>query len=60
MQRAFSDAHCALLAALEWDEEGSDLHAAASPDLVPGNALDNLFPLLKCMLRSSEDVLFDL
>jgi hypothetical protein len=60
VQRAFSDAHCALLAALEWDEEGSDLQAAASSDLVPGNALDSFFSLLKCMLRSSEDVGFDL
>jgi hypothetical protein len=60
VQRAFSDAHCALLAALEWDEDGSDLQAAASSDVLPGNTLDSLFPLLKCLLRSSEDVVFDL
>jgi hypothetical protein len=46
IQRAFSDAHRALVAALEWD-----IHAEAE---------DNPeYPLLKCLLQS-EDVVFDL
>lgn len=48
VQRAFSDAHRALVAALEWD-----MHSA-------GELQDtNEFPLLKCLLQS-EDVVFDL
>lgn len=48
VQRAFSDAHRALVAALEWD-----MHSA-------GELQDtNEFPLLKCLLQS-EDVVYDL
>jgi hypothetical protein len=47
VQRAFSDAHRALVAALEWDMQSSDLQD------------DNEYPLLKCLLQS-EDVVFDL
>jgi hypothetical protein len=46
--RAFSDAHRALVAALEWDmQSAGELH-----DL-------NEYPLLKCLLQS-EDTIFDL
>lgn len=48
IQRAFSDAHRALVAALEWD-----IHSAG--ELQDSSA----FPLLKCLLQS-EDVVFDL
>ena len=48
VQRAFSDAHRALVAALEWD-----MHST-------GESQDaNEFPLLKCLLQS-EDVVLDL
>jgi len=48
VQRAFSDAHRALVAALEWD-----MHST-------GESQDaNEFPLLKCLLQS-EDVVVDL
>jgi len=48
VQRAFSDAHRALVAALEWD-----MHST-------GDSQDaNEFPLLKCLLQS-EDVVVDL
>jgi hypothetical protein len=48
IQRSFSDAHRALLAALEWDlEAAEDLHDTAE------------YPLLKCLLRS-EDIVCDL
>lgn len=46
VQRAFSDAHRALFAALEWDILGESQDA-------------NEFPLLKCLLQS-EDVVVDL
>lgn len=46
--RAFSDAHRALVAALEWDMESS-----------AGEFSDNgEYPLLKCMLQN-EDVVFN-
>jgi hypothetical protein len=48
VQRAFSDAHRALVAALEWD-----MHSL-------GDLQDtNDFPLLKCLLQS-EDIVYDL
>ena len=49
VQRAFSDAHRALLASLEWDSySAADLN---------DNSCD--YPLLKCLLES-EDVFYDL
>jgi hypothetical protein len=48
VQRAFSDAHRALVAALEWDMHSSE-------DLQNTND----FPLLKCLLQS-EDIVYDL
>ena len=48
VQRAFSDAHRALVAALEWDMQSTgDSHE------------DTEYPLLKCLLQS-KDVVFDL
>lgn len=47
VQRAFSDAHRALVAALEWEDTYSS----------SGN--DAALPLLKCLLHS-EDVVYDL
>ena len=48
VQRAFSDAHRALVAALEWDMQSD------------GELQDsNEYPLLKCLLQS-EDTVFDL
>jgi len=47
VQRAFSDAHRALVASLEWDIAEGDLHDG------------NDYPLLKCLLQS-EDVLYEL
>ena len=48
VQRAFSDAHRALVASLEWDITSSgELHD------------DVDYPLLKCLLHS-EDVLYEL
>jgi hypothetical protein len=55
VQRAFSDAHRALVAALEWDMQSSAeelLHEGAG-------ATGEYYPLLKSLLRS-EDVVFDL
>ncbi len=46
VQRAFSDAHRALVAALEWDI--SSMHEGD----------DGEYPLLKCLLQN-EDVFFD-
>lgn len=46
IQRAFSDAHRALMAALEWDMHGNEEES-------------DPFPLLKCLLQS-EDLVFDL
>ena len=47
MQRAFSDAHRALVAALEWDINSD--HEFEE---------DGEYPLLKCLLQN-EDVFFD-
>ena len=47
VQRAFSDAHRALVAALEWE----DIYSSSGNDIA--------FPLLKCLLHS-EDVVYDL
>jgi hypothetical protein len=48
VQRAFSDAHRALVAALEWDiQSDGDLQESSE------------YPLLKCLLQS-EDTIFDL
>jgi hypothetical protein len=47
VQRAFSDAHRALVAALEWDMQSSELQDGAE------------YPLLKCLLQT-EDVVYDL
>jgi hypothetical protein len=47
VQRAFSDAHRALVASLEWD-----IHSS-------GELNDVDYPLLKCLLQS-EDVLYEL
>lgn len=48
VQRAFSDAHRALVASLEWDIQSTgDLHE------------NNDYPLLKCLLQS-EDVFYEL
>jgi hypothetical protein len=48
VQRAFSDAHRALVASLEWDMQSTgELHN------------NNDYPLLKCLLQS-EDVVFNL
>ena len=47
VQRAFSDAHRALVASLEWDIQSTgDLHE------------NNDYPLLKCLLQS-EDVFYE-
>jgi len=48
VQRAFSDAHRALVAALEWDMQSAG-------DLQDGGE----YPLLKCLLQS-EDIVFEL
>ena len=55
VQRAFSDAHRALVAALEWDVQSSCGELAS--DGVNGTA--EYYPLLKSLLQS-EDVVFDL
>lgn len=55
VQRAFSDAHRALVAALEWDVQSSCGELAT--DGVHGTA--EYYPLLKSLLQS-EDVVFDL
>ena len=48
VQRAFSDAHRALVASLEWDIQSTgELHN------------NNVYPLLKCLLQS-EDVVYNL
>jgi len=49
VQRAFSDAHRALVASLEWD-----IHSTESGDLQENND----YPLLKCLLQS-KDVFFE-
>ena len=48
IQRAFSDAHRALVAALEWDMQSTG-------ELQDGSE----YPLLKCLLQT-EDVVYDL
>jgi hypothetical protein len=55
VQRAFSDAHRALVAALEWDVQSSCGELVA--DGVHGST--EYYPLLKSLLQS-EDVVFDL
>jgi hypothetical protein len=49
VRRAFSDAHRALVAALEWDMQSGGDFGHSSPE----------YPLLKCMLQS-EDVIYDM
>jgi hypothetical protein len=51
VQRAFSDAHRALVASLEWDSHGEE-------EMMLEGEAD--YPLLKCLLQSGEDVLYEL
>jgi hypothetical protein len=72
VQRSFSDAHRALVAALEWEEEGLETHhptmttttttvaVAMDSEMNPNRTWDHIFPLLKCLLRSSVDIAYDL
>ena len=52
VQRAFSDAHRALVASLEWDSH-------AEEEMLMDEGIVAEYPLLKCLLQS-EDVLYEL
>ena len=64
VQRAFSDAHRALVAALEWDQPSTPSGTGAGGAdgdlaLADETMFVHEYPLLKCLLRS-EDVVFEL